>query len=91
MKKMVVGVSLAIGVVLASTTICFADGVIIPASIKVEAFKEEMKKHGMDLYGRDDSDGEVQNSGNSMKVITYKSVTIEQMDLIKDVAVKTRR
>lgn len=69
-----------------STAISFADGIVIPVSIKVEAFKREMKEKGMNLYGFDNSDGEVQNSGNRMKVITYKPVTTEQMELIKQVA-----
>ena len=91
MNKMVVGVILTIGVVVASTTIVFADGVVIPGSIKVEKFREEMKSHGMDLYGKDSSDGDIENKGNAIKVITYKPVTIEQMDWMKDAAAKSVR
>lgn len=91
MNKITVGLILAIGVLVGSTVISYADGVVIPVSIKIEAFKEEMKKSGIDLYGRDNSDGEIQNSGTSMKVITYKPVTLQQMDLMKDAAVKCRR
>lgn len=69
----------------------FADGVVIPVSIKVEAFKKEMKSKGMNLYGGDDADGEIQNYGTSMKVITYKSVTMNQLELIKNAAFKTVR
>ena len=89
MNKILVG--LIVGALISSTSICFADGVIIPGSIKVEAFKKEMKSHGMDLYGTDNSDGEVENKGTQMKVITYKSVTPEQLELIKDIATKTVR
>lgn len=82
---------MAIGVVVASTTTALADGVIIPGSIKVEQFKEEMKSLGMDLYGTESSDGEIQNKGTEIKVITYKPVTIEQMDWMKDAAKKSVR
>lgn len=81
-----IAVVLIVGALMGSTAISFADGIVIPVSIKVEAFKREMKEKGMNLYGFDNSDGEVQNSGNRMKVITYKPVTTEQMELIKQVA-----
>ena len=90
MKKILVGVIL-MGVVMASTSISYADGVIVPASIKVEAFKKQMKSKGMDLYGKDDSDGEIQNMGTQMKIITYKPVTINQLNLIGDVAKENAR
>ena len=72
-------------------SIAHADGIIIPFSIKVNEFKKEMKKSGMDLYGRDNSDGEVSNNGTSIKIITYKPVTLEEMELIKEIASKTVR
>ena len=72
-------------------SISFADGVVIPASIKVEEFKKEMKHKGMDLYGGDDSDGLVENYGNKIKVITYLPVTMEQMDLMKEAAFRNVR
>lgn len=90
MNKILVGL-VGITLLISLTSIVHADGVVIPMSIKVEAFKEEMKKSGMDLYGRDDSDGEVENKGTSIKVITYKPVSIEQMDLMTKAAVKTVR
>lgn len=76
---------------MASTTISYADGVIIPGSIKVEAFKKEMKEHGMNLYGGDEADGEIENDGTRIKVITYKPVTPEQMEIMKDAASKSVR
>ena len=72
-------------------TLVHADGVLIPRSIKIEQFKTEMKELGMDLYGNDDSDGTVENLGTSMKVITYGSVTIEQLELIREVSAKNVR
>lgn len=77
--------------VLSLTTISYADGIIIPMSIKVEQFKKEVKEKGLDLYGSDSSDGEVQNLGTSMKVITYRPATLDELDLIKDVSFKTVR
>lgn len=74
-----------------ATSISYADGVIIPVSVKVNEFKKEMKLRGMDLSGEDYSDGTIENRGTSIKVITYKPVTIEQMDLMKEVAFKTVR
>ena len=72
-------------------SIVHADGIEIPFPIKVNEFKKEMKKSGMDLYGRDNSDGEVANNGTSIKIITYKPVTLEEMELIKEIASKTVR
>jgi len=91
MNKVAVALILTIGFVMGATAISYADGIVIPCSIKVSAFIKDMKQHGMDLSGSDDADGEVQNSGTSMKVITYKPVTPEQMDLMKDIAFKNVR
>lgn len=89
MKTLVVGfIALT---ALGLTTIAYCDGIIIPVSIKVESFKKEMKSIGIDLYGRDDSDGEIQNLGTSIKVITYKPVTLQQLDLIRQMAVRSMR
>jgi len=89
MNRIVVGVSVLL--IMASTTISYADGVIIPASIKVEQFKKEMLAHGIDLSGGDDADGFIESKGNEIKVITFNPVTIEQMELMKEVAFKTVR
>lgn len=72
--------------VLGLTTISYADGVIIQKSIKVKGFIAEMKERGLDFSGGDDSDGEIQNGGTQIKVVTYKPVTPEQLNLIRDVA-----
>lgn len=74
-----------------STAICYADGVVIPMPTKVEAFKKQMLEKGMNLYGGDEADGEIINNGTSIKVITYKPVTMEQMELMKEIAFKTVR
>lgn len=89
MKKIAVG--LMVLMIMGSTVISYADGVVIPVSIKVEAFKKMMKEKGMNLYGGDEADGFVEDSGNKIKVITYKPVTMEQMDLMKESAFKAVR
>lgn len=68
-----------------------ADGVIIPGSVKVSKFKKIMKHLGMDLYGGDEADGLVEEGGTQIKVITYRPVTIEQMDWMKEAAQKSLR
>lgn len=78
-------------IMLSLPSISYADGVVIPGSIKVEAFIKDMKEHGMDLSGSDSSDGYVDSLGNSIKVITYKPVALEQMELMKEVAFKNVR
>lgn len=88
MRKILVGLTI---ILLSSTSIAHADGVVIPVSIKVNAFIADMKEHGMDLSGSDYSDGKIEDSGTTIKVITYRPVTIEQMDLIKDAAFRNRR
>lgn len=91
MNRLLVGVIVSIGVIMASTSMSFADGVIIPGSIKIEEFKKVMKENGMDLYGDDESDGFIENEGNKIKVVTYKSVTMEQLEMMKETAFKTVR
>lgn len=88
MKKILGGL---IVLMLSLPSIAHADGVIIPASIKVNEFKKEMKILGMDLYGNDESDGEIINNGTSIKVVTYKPISIEQLELLKETAFKTSR
>lgn len=91
MNKVLVGLILTIGVGVGSTSIALADGVVIPVSIKVQAFKKEIKSRGMNLDGGDNADGFVEDAGNRIKVITYKPVSDKQMDLIKEAAFKTVR
>ena len=50
--------------IIGSTAISYADGVIVPASIKLEAFKKDAKKQDFDLYGNDNSDGFIETNGN---------------------------
>lgn len=90
MNKILVGL-IGITLLLGSTSIVHADGVVIPVSTKVEQFKELMLENGMNLYGGDDADGFIEDYGTKIKIITYKQVTIEQMELMKEAAFKSVR
>lgn len=87
MNKIVVGL---VALVISSTTICYADTIRVPFSVKSDSFKKDMKEHGIDFSGTDDSDGEITQVGG-FKVITYKPMTPEQMDLIKDSCFRNAR
>ena len=76
---------------LVATPLSFADGIWIPGSIKVEKFKELMLERGMNLSGSDDSDGAIEQFGTKIKVVTYKPVTEEQLNLLKEVSILTLR
>lgn len=69
----------------------FADVVQIPGSIRVGEFRKFMKNAGMDLSGKDESDGMIENQGTRIKVVTYQAVTMEQLDLMKEAATKSTR
>ena len=89
MKKIVVGVTLFIGVAL--TTICLADEIRIPLSIKEKMFIEEMKRRGMDLSHTDESDGHTAYTSDGFCVYTYRPVTKEQLVQIQEAAFKCVR
>lgn len=93
MTRMLAGfmVALTTALIMFSASISYADGVVIPRGVKMTAFKSEMLKHGMDLSCEDNADGCVENNGNMIKVITYKPVSSEQLEWIKDAAFKTVR
>ena len=84
MKRILLGL-ITIGVI-GSSSISYADVVNIPFCLKLEAFKKELKEKGFNAYGGDNADGEIENFGTSIKVITYKPVSIEKMEVMKDVA-----
>lgn len=69
-------------------SLSFADEIRIPVSVKVDDFKNECKKSGFDL---NEVDGFVENKGQRFIVYTYKSVTDQQLEIIKDAAWKTKR
>lgn len=76
---------------LITSSLSFADQIVIPLSIKQDKFVKEMKKRGMDLRRRDDSDGYVEYGPQGFMVVTYKPITFEQLDLIREVSFKCVR
>ncbi len=81
-----------IATMIVAAPLSYADGIIVPMSTKVGMFKKLMMEKGMDLYGRDNSDGHVEDNGSKgIKVITNTSVTDEQLEWIKECAVKAVR
>lgn len=91
MKSKGIAIIAALIATLVVIPFAFADAVIIPGSVKVSKFKKIMKEFGMDLCGRDDADGLVEQRGTQIRVITYRPVTIEQMDWMKKAAQKSLR
>lgn len=85
-SKGVVIIAGLIATMLVAAPFAFADVAWIPGSIKVEKFKQLMLDRGMDLSGGDEADGLVENFGTKIKVVTYREVTIEQLDMMKEAA-----
>lgn len=69
----------------------FADVIWIPMATKVDKLKLELKEHGIDLYGTDESDGYVENLGTKIKIVTNRWMEDDEMELIKEAAVNARR
>ncbi len=74
------GIVLAM-VFLLGCSLSHATEVRVPYGIYVEQFKKESKEKGFDL---NDVDGFIQNKGNNFVIYTYKPITDEQLELIKD-------
>lgn len=69
----------------------FADEVNIPFAINKTKFLEETKSLGLDLYDNETSDGFIKNEGQKFIVYTYKTITVEQLNIIKDCTFKSLR
>lgn len=69
----------------------FSDEVRVPFAIYLEDFKAEAKENGFDLYDTRESHGFIENKGGRFTVCTYRSVTQEQLDLIKELTWKHLR
>jgi hypothetical protein len=65
-----------------------ADEVRIPFAVYVEDFKKDAKEQGLDLYDNRNSDGFIQNKGQEFYVFTYKPISMEHLDLIKELTWK---
>ena len=61
----------------------FADEIEIPFAVHMDKFMEDCVTDGLDLYGRDLSQGFVENKGSRFIVYTYKQATDKQLDIIK--------
>ena len=72
-------------------SLSFADEIEIPFAVHMDKFMEECSANGLDLYGRDSSQGFVENKGSRFIVYTYKMATDEQLSIIKDSAFKNLR
>ena len=58
---------------------------------KVGQFKKECMDKGLDLYGHDDSDGHVEDNGTKIKVVTNRWMEQNELDIIMDAAVASKR
>lgn len=70
------------------THLAQADEVRLPFALNIKAFKKDLKQHGLNLY---DVDGFVRNEGTTVKVFSYRQLTIEELTLIKDAAFRNLR
>lgn len=78
------GIILTGGFLLAFISSAFADEIRIPFGVYMDDFKKDCNAHGLDLYGRRDSDGFIEDRARDFSVFTYKRSTDEQLDIIKD-------
>lgn len=86
-----VAITAALIATLIASPLALADVIWIPMSTKVGKFKAEMMERGLDLYGNDDSLGHVEDYGTKIKVVTHRWMTDEELELIKDAALASRR
>lgn len=71
--------------------LCFADEIKIPFPLERQKFLKECKKRGVDLYDKKDSIGFAENRGGETTVYTYKNISYENMDKIKEAAFNSIR
>lgn len=69
----------------------YSDEVIIPFAVYVDDFKTDMKNCGIDLYDDRHSDGFIKNEGTKITIFTYRSLTIDELQTIKDLCFKHHR
>ena len=82
---------IAIGLLVATTV--FADSVIIPFSCYPKQLVKKFKQHGkqLDLNGNDRDENSwafLENKGDSFIIQTYRSVTIDELKLIQELAME---
>lgn len=76
-------------------TTSFADMVSIPFSCYPKKMQASFEKRGykLDLDGNDrteDSWGFIVNKGNKFEVYTYKPITVEELEMLREVTWETR-
>ena len=74
-----------------TTTMTYADIIHIPRATKVKQFVEESRRLGLDLSGSDESDGFVNDRGTEIEIVTYRNMTLEELEIIKESAFKAVR
>lgn len=75
-------------ILLMGCSFSFADEIQIPFAIHVDQFKKDAKEAGFDLY---DGDGFVENKGGRFVVYTYKTISFENLRLLKELTWKNLR
>ena len=87
MKKIIFGFIFFITFI---TVNCYADNIIIPFSCFPKQIQEKFLKHNvkLELNGeirQKDTFGFIKNNGNSYEIVTYKPVTNEELEMIKNI------
>ena len=80
-----------IGLCLLIASPLLADEIEIPFAIYTQDFIEDALTKGFDLTDSRDAHGFIDNRGARFIVCTYKQVTMEQLDLIKNLTWKHLR
>lgn len=89
--KGVITIAGLIATMLVMAPLSHADVIWIPMPTKIEKFKEVAKEGGLDLYGTDESDGFVEDNGTRVKVVTYRWVEADELEVLQRAALEARR
>ena len=69
----------------------FADEIQIPFAVKIDAFKKECLRNGIDFYGNDESMGFIENKGGRIIIYTYKSFDKKKLEIVQKSAMRNLR
>ena len=88
MKK-IIGLIIILSVI-SITVNCFSDEVIIPFECFPKQIQEKFLKHNIKLElnqetKEKDTFGFIRNNGSSYEIVTYKPVTEERLEMIKNI------
>ena len=84
-------VTAIIGILLMVAVPSLADEIEIPFAINKNAYIQEALEKGLDLTDGDNAHGFIDNRGSRFIVCTYRTATIEQLELIKNLTWKHLR